>query len=83
MCSSIQQLLQQPDTGVDDAVSAAFRWRQAEAGGVKHQPEGIRSVTAAINLGIVGRIFLSWIITIPAGAILAIIFFYILRAVLG
>jgi PiT family inorganic phosphate transporter len=38
---------------------------------------------SAINLGIVGRIFLSWVITIPAGAILAIVFFYILRAVLG
>ncbi len=44
---------------------------------------GMAKGISAINLGIVGRIFLSWIITIPAGAILAIIFFYILRAVLG
>ncbi len=44
---------------------------------------GMAKGISAINLGIVGRIFLSWVITIPAGAILAIIFFYILRAVLG
>jgi PiT family inorganic phosphate transporter len=30
----------------------------------------------------VGRIFLSWVVTIPAGALLAIIFFFIFRAVL-
>jgi PiT family inorganic phosphate transporter len=44
---------------------------------------GMAKGISAINLGIVGRIFLSWVITIPAGAILAIVFFYILRAVLG
>jgi PiT family inorganic phosphate transporter len=38
---------------------------------------------SAINLGVVGRIFLSWAITIPAGALLAVIFFFIIRAVLG
>ena len=36
-----------------------------------------------INLSVVGRIFLSWVITIPAGAILAVVFFFIIRAVLG
>ncbi|MCH9027249.1 MAG: inorganic phosphate transporter [Proteobacteria bacterium] len=40
-----------------------------------------RGITA-INLAVVSRIFISWVITIPAGAILAIIFFYILKAVL-
>lgn len=40
-----------------------------------------RGITA-INLAVVNRIFISWVITIPAGAILAIIFFYILKAVL-
>ena len=40
-----------------------------------------RGITA-INLSVVSRIFISWVITIPAGAILAIIFFYILKAVL-
>jgi PiT family inorganic phosphate transporter len=37
----------------------------------------------AINLTVVGRIFVSWIVTIPAGAILSIVFFYILRGVLS
>ena len=36
-----------------------------------------RGVTA-INLAVVGKIFVSWIVTIPAGAILSIVFFYIL-----
>ena len=36
----------------------------------------------AIDLSVVGRIFLSWVVTIPAGAILAIIFFFTVRAVL-
>ncbi|MCZ6560082.1 MAG: inorganic phosphate transporter, partial [Gammaproteobacteria bacterium] len=40
-----------------------------------------RGITA-INLAVVNRIFISWVITIPAGALLAIIFFYILKAVL-
>ncbi len=38
---------------------------------------------AAINLRVVGTIFLSWIVTVPAGAILAIIFFFALRFLLG
>ena len=36
----------------------------------------------AIDLRVVGRIFVSWAVTIPAGALLAIVFFYILKAVL-
>jgi PiT family inorganic phosphate transporter len=44
---------------------------------------GMAKGISAINLGVVGRIFLSWIVTIPAGAILSVIFFYGLRAVLG
>lgn len=36
----------------------------------------------AIGLRVVGRIFVSWIVTIPAGAILAIGFFFLFRAVL-
>lgn len=36
----------------------------------------------AIDLRVVGRIFVSWVVTIPAGAILAIIFFFTFRAVL-
>lgn len=44
---------------------------------------GMARGIAAIDLGVVGRIFLSWLTTIPAGAILAIIFFRILRLTLG
>lgn len=36
----------------------------------------------AIDLAVVGRIFLSWVVTIPAGAILAIIFFYLFKVFL-
>lgn len=36
----------------------------------------------AIDLRVVGRIFVSWVITIPAGAFLAIIFFYIFKTIL-
>jgi len=36
---------------------------------------------SALNLRMIGSIFMSWIITLPAGAILAIIFFYILKTI--
>jgi inorganic phosphate transporter, PiT family len=36
----------------------------------------------AIDLRVVGRIFVSWVVTIPAGAFLAIIFFYLFRMIL-
>jgi len=36
----------------------------------------------AIDLRVVGRIFVSWVVTIPAGAFLAIVFFTIFRNVL-
>jgi inorganic phosphate transporter, PiT family len=36
----------------------------------------------AIDLRIVGKIFVSWVVTIPAGALLAIVFFYIFRLIL-
>lgn len=38
---------------------------------------------SALNLRMIGSIFMSWIITLPAGGILAIIFFYILSAIFG
>jgi PiT family inorganic phosphate transporter len=44
---------------------------------------GMAKGISAINLGVVGRIFLSWVITIPAGALLAVVFFFIIRAILG
>ena len=36
----------------------------------------------AIDLRVVGRIFLSWVVTIPAGAFLAIVFFFLFRTFL-
>ena len=36
----------------------------------------------AIDLRVVGRIFVSWVVTIPAGALLSIAFFLLFRAVL-
>jgi len=44
---------------------------------------GLARGISALNLRVIGSIFMSWIITLPAGAILAIIFFYILKAILG
>ena len=38
---------------------------------------------SAIDLGVVGRIFVSWIVTIPAGAALTIVIFFVLRFLLG
>ncbi|QDH70289.1 inorganic phosphate transporter [Marilutibacter alkalisoli] len=43
---------------------------------------GIARGISAINLTVIRNIFLSWLITVPAGAVLAVIFFFILRAVL-
>jgi PiT family inorganic phosphate transporter len=37
----------------------------------------------ALNLGVVGNIFMSWIITLPAGAFLAIFFFYFFKGIFG
>ncbi len=42
---------------------------------------GIARGLAALNLSVIRNIFLSWIITLPAGGILAIIFFYLLKAI--
>lgn len=44
---------------------------------------GFARGTRAINLNIVKDIFVSWIVTVPAGAILSIFFFFILRAIFG
>lgn len=43
---------------------------------------GLARGIAAINLRVLGQIFASWVITIPAGAVLAIIFFYLLKALI-
>ena len=42
---------------------------------------GLARGIAALNLNVIRTIFMSWVITLPAGAILSIIFFFILRAI--
>ena len=37
----------------------------------------------AINLRVVGGIFASWVVTLPAGGLLAILFFYLFKAIFG
>jgi PiT family inorganic phosphate transporter len=37
---------------------------------------------SALNLRVIGSIFMSWVITLPAGALMAIFFFYIISALL-
>ena len=44
---------------------------------------GLARGIAAINLNMVRTIFISWVVTLPAGAILSIIFFYILKGIFG
>ncbi|MEX2524121.1 MAG: inorganic phosphate transporter [Gammaproteobacteria bacterium] len=43
---------------------------------------GMARGISALNLRMVGTIFMSWIVTLPAGALLAIVFFYILKTIL-
>jgi len=43
---------------------------------------GLARGIEAIDLRVVGRIFVSWIVTIPVGAVLAIVFFFVFRTVL-
>ena len=43
---------------------------------------GLARGIEAIDLRVVGRIFVSWVVTIPAGAVLSIIFFLVFKAVL-
>ncbi|MFT4636321.1 MAG: PiT family inorganic phosphate transporter [Chitinophagales bacterium] len=44
---------------------------------------GLARGIGALNLKVVGNIFMSWIVTLPAGAGFAIIFFYILKGIFG
>lgn len=44
---------------------------------------GIARGIAALNMNVVRTIFMSWIVTLPAGAILAIFFFYIFKGIFG
>ncbi len=44
---------------------------------------GLAKGISALNLSVVGRIVLSWIITLPVGAVLSIIFFFTFRSIFG
>ena len=44
---------------------------------------GLARGIGAINLGVVGKIILSWIVTLPVGAGLSILFFFALKGVFG
>jgi len=44
---------------------------------------GMARGLAALNLNVIRNIFMSWVITLPAGGILAIVFFYILKTIFG
>ena len=44
---------------------------------------GLARGIGAINLNVVRKIFLSWVVTLPVGAALSIVFFFILRAIFG
>ena len=44
---------------------------------------GLAKGLEALNLRVVGTIFVSWLVTLPAGATLAIIFFYMFRWIFG
>ncbi|MBP8203539.1 MAG: inorganic phosphate transporter [Pseudomonas sp.] len=42
---------------------------------------GLARGIGALNLGVIGKIFMSWLITLPIGAALSILFFFILRGI--
>ncbi len=42
---------------------------------------GIARGIGALNLGVIGSIFMSWVITLPVGAFLSIVFFFVLRSI--
>jgi len=44
---------------------------------------GLARGIAALNLRVVGTIFVSWLVTLPAGALLSIIFFYFFKWIFG
>ncbi len=44
---------------------------------------GLARGISALDLGVIRTIFMSWIITLPAGAILAVVFYYILSGLLS
>lgn len=44
---------------------------------------GMARGIAALNLSVIRNIFISWVVTLPIGALLSIIFFYIIKLIVG
>ena len=44
---------------------------------------GMARGIAALNLGVIRNIFISWVVTLPVGALLSIIFFFLIKAIFG
>jgi PiT family inorganic phosphate transporter len=44
---------------------------------------GMARGIAALNLGVIRNIFISWVVTLPIGAFLSIVFFFIIKFVVG
>ncbi|MFC4655589.1 inorganic phosphate transporter [Rheinheimera marina] len=44
---------------------------------------GLARGIAALNLSVIRNIFVSWVVTLPVGAGLAIVFFYIIKTIVG
>ena len=44
---------------------------------------GLARGISALNLRVVGTIFVSWLVTLPAGAVLSIVFFYVFKGIFG
>lgn len=44
---------------------------------------GLARGLSSLNIGVVGGIFASWVVTLPAGAILSMVFFLVIRAIFG
>ncbi|WP_337842194.1 inorganic phosphate transporter [Rheinheimera sp.] len=44
---------------------------------------GLARGIAALNLSVIRNIFVSWVVTLPVGAGLAILFFYLIQAIVG
>jgi len=44
---------------------------------------GLARGISAINAGVVGRILISWLVTLPVGAGLSVVFFYVFKSIFG
>jgi PiT family inorganic phosphate transporter len=44
---------------------------------------GLARGIGAVDLRVIGNIVISWLVTLPAGALLAAIFFYLFKGIFG